>query len=163
MSDKVDKSEMLKDPVCHMLVHETGLSFEYEGKHYVFCSEQCKFRFIFTPHLYLSSHGHLPPKQQGQKIIKCRKFKLDAHLDLRQTDITKSALYAMMGIEEVKIEGDKIEIKYDLLQITTEQISDELSSIGAKLGGGWITQLQLAFINNIEEIEIQSLEVKNKK
>ena len=69
----------------------------------------------------------------------------------------------MMGIHEIFIEGDKIEIQYDLIQVTAEQIADKLALIGAGLGDGWIDRLKLAFINNLEEIEINSLEVENKK
>ena len=69
----------------------------------------------------------------------------------------------MMGIQEIFIEGYKIEIQYDLIQVTSGQIADKLALIGADLGGGWRDRLKLAFINNLEEIEINSLEVKNKK
>ena len=69
----------------------------------------------------------------------------------------------MMGILEICIEGNKLEIKYDLIQVTAEQIADKLALIGANLGGGWIDRLKLAFINHLEEIEINSLEVEKKK
>lgn len=36
-------------------------------------------------------------------------------------------------------------------------------SIGADLGGGWMDRLKLAFTNYLEETEMNSLEVENKK
>lgn len=84
---------------------------------------------------------------------------LSTPLDAMQAEQVKSALLEMMGIHEITIEGDKIEIKYDLIQVTAEQISDKLRLIGIKLGGDWIDRLKLAFINNLEETEIGSHEV----
>jgi hypothetical protein len=46
------------------------------------------------------------------------------------------------------------------MQVTAEQIADKLTLIGAGLGEGWVDRLKLAFINNLEEIEINSLEVE---
>jgi len=69
----------------------------------------------------------------------------------------------MMGIHEVCIEGDQVEIQYDLIQATAEQIADKLGLIGAELGGGWKDRIRLAFINYLEECEIDNLEVENKK
>lgn len=56
-----------------------------------------------------------------------------------------------------------IEIQYDLMQVTAEQIADGLALTGASLGGGWIDRLKLGFVNYQEEIEISGLEVDNKK
>jgi hypothetical protein len=49
------------------------------------------------------------------------------------------------------------------MQVTAEQIANKLVQIGAGLGGGWIGGLKLAFINYLEEREIDSLEVNNIK
>lgn len=84
---------------------------------------------------------------------------LSTPLDAIQTEQVKHALLEMMGIQEITIEGDKIEIQYDLMQVTAEQIADKLGLIGIELGGKWIDRLKLAFINNFEETEVGSLEV----
>ena len=77
------------------------------------------------------------------------------------------ARFVWLGTEnqllEVPIKGGKVEIQYDLMQVTAEQIADKLASIGADLGGGWIDRLKLAFINYLEETEMSSLEVQHKK
>ena len=156
-------NEMLEDYVCHMQVPSASFATEYAGGHYAFCSAQCKERFLASPHLYIGFPGRKAPAQEGKKVIKRRRLLLLAPLDAAQAEQVKQALLEMMGIHEVCIEGDKIEIQYDLVQVTAEQIADKLALIGADLGDGWIDRLKLAFINNLEEIEISSLEVENRK
>ena len=116
-----------------------------------------------NPHLYIGFSGRKAPAQEGKKIIKRHRLSLSAPLDAIQVEQVKRALLEMMGIDEICIEGDRIEIQYDLIQVTVEQIADKLALAGANLGGGWIDRLKLAFINNLEEIEINSLEVEKKK
>lgn len=149
-----------KDPVCHMEVPFESFALEYEGIHHAFCSTQCKERFLSNPHLYIGFPGHKAPAQQGVEVIKNRHFVLSTPLDTTQAEQVKRALLEMMGIREITIDGDKIEIQYDLIQITAEQIADKLGLIGISLGGGWIDRLKLAFINNAEETEAGSLEVR---
>jgi len=156
-------NEMLEDYVCHMQVPSASFATEYAGGHYAFCSAQCKERFLASPHLYIGFPGRKAPAQEGKKVIKRRRLLLLAPLDAAQAEQVKQALLEMMGIHEVCIEGDKIEIQYDLVQVTAEQIADKLALIGVDLGDGWIDRLKLAFINNLEEIEISSLEVENRK
>lgn len=155
--------ETVEDHVCHMQVLPTSFATEYAGGHYAFCSAQCKERFLANPHLYIGFPGRKAPAQQGKKIIKRRRLLLSAPLDAIQAEQVKHALLEMMGIQEIFIEGDKIEIQYDLIQVTAEQIADKLALIESDLGSGWMDRLKLAFINNLEEIEINSLEVEKKK
>lgn len=156
-------NETVKDPVCHMEVPATSFATEYAGGHYAFCSAQCKERFLANPHLYIGFPGRKAPAQEGKKVIKRHRLLLSAPLDTMQAEQVKHALLEMMGIQEASIAGNKIEIQYDLVQVTAEQIADKLTLIGAGLGGGWVDRLKLAFINNLEEIEISSLEVEKTK
>lgn len=156
-------SKTVKDYVCHMQVPATSFATEFAGSHYAFCSAQCKERFLANPRLYIGFPGRKAPAQEGKQVIKCRRLLLSAPLDSIQAEQVKKALLEMMGILEICIEGDKLEIKYDLIQVTAEQIADKLGLIGTDLGGGWLDRLKLAFINNLEEIEIKSLEVEMKK
>ena len=151
-------NEIVKDPVCQMMVPETSFAIKYEGIFRAFCSEQCKERFLENPHLYVGRPGHKAAAQQGETVVKRRSFILSAPLDAMQEEQVKLALFGMMGVQEVNIEGDRIEIQYDLIQATAEQIADQLALIGATLGGGWVDRLKLAFINYKEECEIASLE-----
>ena len=155
-------NEIVKDPVCHMEVASASFATEYAGGHYAFCSAQCKERFLANPHLYIGFPGRPAPAQEGKEVIKRHRLLLSAPLDAMQAEHVKRALLEMMGIHEIFIEGDKIEIQYDLMQVTAEQIVDKLALIGANLGGGWVDRLKLAFINNLEEIEISSLEVEKR-
>ena len=156
-------NEIVKDPVCHMDVPAASLATEFEGIHYAFCSEQCRERFLLNPYLYTGYPGHKAPAQQGIKVVKVRSFALSTPLDSIEAEKVRRALLEMMGIHEVDIGLDKIEIHYDLIQATAEQISDKLELIGTELGGGWKDRLKLAFINYLEECEIGNLEVENKK
>jgi YHS domain-containing protein len=156
-------NEIVEDPVCHMKIQATSFDTEYAGSHYAFCSAQCKERFLANPRLYIGFPGRKAPAQEGKQVIKCRHLLLSVPLDVIQAEQVKNALHEMMGILEVCIEGNKLDIKYDLIQVTGEQIADKLALIGANLGRGWIDRLKLAFINNLEEIEINSLEVEKKK
>lgn len=152
-----------KDPVCHMQVPITSNACEYEGIRYAFCSEQCRERFQANPRLYIGLPGHKAPAQQGSEVIKKRSLMLSEPMDAVQSGQVKHALLSMMGIQAVRIEENKIEIQYDLMQVTTEQIADKLSLIGADLGGDWIDRLKLAFINFQEECEVGNLEVHREK
>jgi YHS domain-containing protein len=146
-----------------MQVPSKSFATEYAGGHYAFCSAQCKERFLANPHLYIGFPGHKAPAQEGKEVIKRHRLLLSVSLDAIQAEQVKRALLEMMGIHEVCVEGGKIEIHYDLLQVTAEQIAEKLALIGADLGGGWVERLKVAFINNLEEIEISSLEARNRK
>lgn len=45
---------MVQDPVCKMIIekHEAKAFFEYKGKVYFFCSEECKEEFKKNPEKY---------------------------------------------------------------------------------------------------------------
>jgi YHS domain-containing protein len=152
--EEIIVKEIVEDPVCHMKVQATLFATEYAGSHYAFCSAQCKERFLANPRLYIGFPGRKAPAQEGKQVIICRSLLLSAPLDAIQSEQVKDALHEMMGLFEISIEGNKLEIKYDLIQVTAEQIADKLALIGAKLGGDWIDRLKLAFINNLEDIEI---------
>ena len=156
-------NETVKDPVCHMSVPATSFATEYAGIHYAFCSTQCRERFLANPHLYTGFPGKKSPVQKGKEVLKQRRMVLAEPLDVKQSEQVERELLEMMGIRSVRIDGNNIEIRYDLMQATAEQIADKLALIGTELGGGWIASLKLAFINYFEKCEIDSLEIENKK
>jgi len=156
-------NETVEDYVCHMQVSPSSFPIEYAGSHYAFCCEQCRERFLANPRIYVGFPGHKAPAQEGKQVIKCRTLLLSEALEAEQAEQVKQALLGMMGIHEICIEGNKIEIRYDLIQVTVEQIADKLGLVGSGLGGGWIDRLKLAFINYLEEVEVSNLEVDNKK
>lgn len=150
------------DPVCHKVAFDASLSAEFGGKQYAFCSAQCKERFLANPHLYVGFPGRDAPAQEGKHVIKRHRLTLSTPLDPSQAEHVSRALRDMVGIHEVHVDADRLEIQYDLIQATAEQIAGKLALIGADLGGGWVDRLKLAFINNLEEIEINSLEVRER-
>lgn len=146
-----------KDPVCQTQVRTRLYATEYGDHHYAFCSPQCLERFLAHPHLYIGYPGRDAPAQEGKQVIKRRHILLSQPLDPAQSEQVRRALLEMKGVLEVVIEGGKVEIQYDLIRVTAEQIADKLALIGASLGDGWMDRLKLAFISNLEEIESNSL------
>lgn len=149
-----------KDPVCGMMVDTPNHVVDYQGIRFFFCSEQCKERFIANPHLYVGSPGHSAPKQEGKEVIKKRRLHLVQPLSWQDAEILTAALREMMGVKAVIAQGDRVEITYDLLQATAEQIEVKLSEIGAMLGEGWTERLRRAFIHYEEECTVENLEAQ---
>ncbi|MBI5897127.1 MAG: hypothetical protein HZB24_14365, partial [Desulfobacterales bacterium] len=52
-----------------------------------------------------------------------------------------------------------IEISYDLLQVSADDIEVALTAAGVRLGQGWTERLQRACTHQVEEWEIEGLEV----
>jgi len=145
-------------PVCYMHVQDTALSHSYAGMQFVFCSQQCKDRFAANPHLYIGKPGSPSPKQQGKQVIKCRVLKLSQAVPDEVKQHVTDALNDMMGIRKITIESDRIEISYDLMEATSQQIEATLEAAGNRLSSGWGEILKRAFIHYLEETEIDSLE-----
>lgn len=153
----IHRHELIKDPVCGMMVEPQANAIEYLQMHFAFCSIQCKDRFIANPHVYIGYPGQKAPKQKGVEVIKRRRISLGHSLSPEGALIVEQSLNSMMGIKDIRIEEGAIVITYDLLQATLEQIEQHLVAIGAELGGIWTDRLRQAFIHESEEWEIDSL------
>jgi YHS domain-containing protein len=156
-------SRLVKDPVCGMQIEPHMHAIEWQQSHYAFCSDQCRDRFLANPHLYIGFPGQKAPKQEGLEVLKKRRLHVAQFLSPSQSDRLIGALQAMMGIKSVAVDGDKIEITYDLLQVTAEQIETKIAEIGLLLGEGWTEQLRRAFVHFEEELEAGNLEVYKKR
>jgi YHS domain-containing protein len=154
--------QKFKDPVCGMVVDEHKIVTSYEGVHYVFCSNQCQERFESNPHLYIGHPGHKAPKQEGVKLVKIRRFKLEHSLSLSDAKVLANELYDMMGIMNLQINDMDIEVTYDLMEATAEQIENKMVEIGINLGEKWAQVLRREFIHLIEETEVSSMEEEPK-
>lgn len=143
-----------KDPVCGMEVKPHQNEIIYLDISYAFCSEYCQQRFLANPHLYVGLPGQEAPKQQGIEVIKKRTLRLASPLPPQNADMLREALQAMMGIKNVSVDGEQIEITYDLLQATAEHIEAKIEEIGVRLGDGWAERLRRAFVHYEEECEI---------
>ncbi|HEC28543.1 MAG TPA: YHS domain-containing protein [Gammaproteobacteria bacterium] len=146
------------DPVCLMEVERSSLEHEYQGKSYSFCSQQCHDRFEANPHLYIGRPGKPSPKQQGRSVIRKRTLKLETSVPDHVRHHIKDMLGKMMGIKTVSIENNTIQITYDLLEVTAQQIEDALEKNGENLSNTLSTKLQKAFFHYLEETELDNLE-----
>lgn len=155
-------SKSVKDVVCGMEVDPHQNRVTYLEIDYAFCSAQCRERFMANPHLYIGLPGQKAPKQEGREVLKRRRLRLAQPLSPPQAAGVIEALRAMMGIKAVSAEGVRIEIVYDLLQATAEQIEEKLAEIGVQLGGTWTEQLRRAFVYYEEECELSNLEVRER-
>lgn len=148
------------DLVCGMEVNSDDISVDYQGSHYAFCSEQCLERFQSNPHLYIGYPGSEAPKHAGMEVIKTRTLKLAEPLPQEITSKVIDYIESMMGIQNVEVDGDRIDITYDLLQATESQIEAAIAEAGAVLGDDWTERLRRAFVHYMEETEAVTLEAR---
>jgi len=153
------RPDQVKDPVCGMPVARDQHALTYLQMHFAFCSAQCRQRFLANPGLYVGHPGHKAPVQQGQVVLKRRRLKLTEPLPAPLAQAILKSIGEMMGIGHIRIDSDTIEIEYDLLQVTEEQIESVLGDAGATLNDRWSERLRRAFVHYLEETEIASLEV----
>lgn len=149
-----------KDIVCGMEVNADDISLDYQGCHYVFCSNQCLERFQLNPHLYIGYPGSEAPKHAGIVVLKKRRLKLSEPLPQEVADQFIEYMEAMMGIHSIKINGDRITIIYDLLQATELQIEKKIIDAGIVLGDNLTEKIRRAFVHFMEETEVESLEAR---
>lgn len=139
-------------PVCGMDTEVVIRSVEYHEMNFHFCSDQCRETFVAHPSLYSSKFG-----KERSEIRKRRVMRLAEPLDNEVTDLLIPYLEAMMGVNAVAVEGDKVNVSYDLLQVTERQIEKALVNIGLQLGDGWVERLRRSWVHNTEEIERDNL------
>lgn len=151
-------SIIAKDPVCGMLVDAHTIEIVYAGIHYAFCSKQCRERFVANPHLYVGYPGHKAPKQRGIQVVKRRRFRLEHLLSPLESELLTEDLQGMMGVRKVHVDDMMIEVTYDLMEVTAEQIEARLVEIGLRLGEEWPERLRCGFIHFLEESEVSGLE-----
>ena len=149
-------------PVCRMEVEEGDLALVYLGMDFAFCSEQCRDRFQATPHLYVGLPGRKAAKQEGRELLKRRCIQLDAKLAPEEMRMLEDALTAMMGIKQLVVKEDAVQITYDLIEATEEQIERTLLEAGARLGRGWTERLRRAWVHYTEDCEALNMQVTNR-
>ena len=151
---------VFKDVVCGMNVNSDDLSLDYQGIHYAFCSSQCLERFQSSPHLYIGYPGSEAPKHAGVEVLKKRRLKLAEPLPQGLDNQFIEYLAAMMGIHNIVIDGNSIDITYDLLQVTESQIEKNITDADIVLGDDMMEKIRRAFVDFTEEIEVESLEAR---
>lgn len=155
-----NSNEAFKDVVCGMMVGSDEISTDYQGCHYAFCSNQCLERFKSSPHLYIGFPGSEAPGHAGVEILKKRRLKLSESLTHETENRVIECLTSMMGIKQVEIEDDRITIIYDLMQATEAQIEQAICASNIVLGDDLMEKIRRAFVHNMEETEIESMEAR---
>ena len=142
-----------------MQVPAGQMSLEYQGIHLAFCSEQCRERFEENPHLYLGTPGNKAVKQTGKKLIKRRCYLLDQPLSTSQAKLLTEKLSRMMGVRYLAIEKTKVEIQYDLLEVTAAQIERTIIEAGGGMGGGLVKRIRRALVHYTEACQTTNMAV----
>jgi len=140
-------------PVCGMKTEVDVQSVEHHKMYFHFCSEQCRETFVAHPSLYMIKAAG---KEQSE-IFKRRTMHLAEPLGKGGAELLSPYLTKLMGVKEVVIEGDKVRITYDLLQITEIQIEKVLAEVGVKLGGDWLERLRRGWVHDCEDNELDNL------
>ena len=149
----MDSDELVRDPVCGMMVKSDSLRVMHLEIPYAFCSRQCLDRFLHRPQLYAGSPTRRAPGQLGAEVIKRRRLRLAEPLSFEQAATVAAALEAMMGVKDVVAQGEHVAVTYDLLQATAAQIEATLTEVGVRLGDRWSERLRRAFVHYEEECE----------
>jgi len=149
----VDK-EHIACPVCGMNATDSSVYAVHLGITYYFCMEQCRENFLARPTLYM---GKKPPSHEDRAVIKRRRFKLDQPLAGMKREDLLTALNQLMSVRNVSIEGDRLSIDYNLLEINAGQIEAVLVIVGASMGSGWADRLKRGWVNYTEENELDNL------
>ena len=139
-------------PVCGMATVPEVPTVEHHKMYFHFCSEQCRETFIAHPNLYSTKVG-----KERDEILKRRTMRLTEPLDKEVAELLVPYLTEMMGVREVTVEGEKVHITYDLLQVTEIKIEKALVEVGLQLGGGWLERLGRSWVHDSEEIELDNL------
>lgn len=151
--------QKVRDPVCGMEVAPGQHALVHLQMEFAFCSEQCRARFLAHPHLYIGYPGVKAAKQAGKTMLKRRRLRLARPLSGEGAAIVEEVLHGLIGVVHVSIVGEVIEITYELLQVSAGEIEATLTGAGVRLGADWTEQLKRAFMHEVEEWEIESLEV----
>jgi len=141
-------------PVCAMDTKKSSACAEHSGITYYFCTPQCRENFLARPLLYI---GKTSVKRMGQEVIKRRTFSLDQAMGGMQAEALLMALKQLMSVDNINIEGDRISIDYDLLEINASQIEAALVAAGASMGSGWAERLKRGWIHYTEENQLDNL------
>lgn len=139
-------------PVCGMKVVSTQYPMQYHKMYFHFCSEQCRERFEATPQLYSSGTA-----EQRTPLLKQRQLRLGKPCTPDEIKVIEVNLLALMGVTEVTIQGDRLQISYDLMQVTQLRIEQALNELAVMLDNGWWQRLRRGAVHNAEENELSNL------
>jgi len=139
-------------PVCGMQVDSVKYKMQYHKMLFHFCSEQCRETFTAKPQLYVGM-----AVEKRTPVLKRRKLHLARSCSPEAKKKIEARLLELMGVTEVNIQDDHLEICYDLFQVALSQIEQVLNELNVDLDSSWWQRLRRAWIRNAEENELDNL------
>jgi len=145
-------------PVCQMAVVDDTYKSILRGMTFWLCSKQCQDRFSQKPSLYVGDPKHgKSAKQHGIKVQKTRVINLQLPDNAESVSLLIQSLMSLMGVQQAKVNQGQLEIEYDLLQVSLEDIENQIKSIGVELSQSWLDKIHEAFIHFHEEGQLDNL------
>jgi len=139
-------------PVCGMKVESAQYKTQYHKMYFHLCSEQCRETFATRPQRY--ANGAV---EKRTAVIKHRNLRLAKAHSLDEVKVIEAYLLEMMGMTDAHIQGECLQISYDLLQVTQARIEQLLNKLEAGLDNSWWQRLRRGWIHNTEENELGNL------
>jgi YHS domain-containing protein len=131
-------------PVCGMKADSTVPAVQYQKRYFHFCSVQCRDTFNVHPPLYTGT-----PRRDER--LRDQILHLAEPIDDEVATLLVTYLKEMMGVREVSIAGDRLSIRYDLLQVNASPVERKLNEAGIELGNSWLLRLRRATMGNIHQ------------
>jgi len=139
-------------PVCGMRVESALYKTQYHKMYFHFCSEQCRETFEATPQLYASG-----AVEKREPVLKYRVLRLASVRAPDEVKAIEAHLMEMMGVTKVQFQGDRLQISYDLLQVTQSRIEQALIELKVELDNGWWQRVRRGWVRDTENNELQNL------
>lgn len=143
-------------PVCGMAVESSLHRLDYRKMTIPFCSQQCCEMFAENPSLYSRKQGSV-----RDEIIKQRRLLLAAPTDEETRRNIEATLQDMMGIREIRVDGNRLIVRYDLMQVTCARIAQALHHAGVQLAANTWRRVGRAWIDNLEQNELKNRADRN--
>lgn len=141
-----------------MRVTEDSYAVQLRGMTFWLCSEQCRERFTQRSSLYIGDPKHgKSAKQHGIKVEKKRTINLVLPNNHESASLLIQYLNSLMGVIEAKINQGQLEIEYDLVQVSLEEIEAFIKSTGIDIEQSWMDKVHDAFIHFNEEGQLDNL------
>lgn len=145
-------------PVCEMSVADNKLSVNFRGIDLWFCSQQCQDRFNQRPSLYIGDPKHgKSVKQHGVRVNKQRLIKLELPDNEGFKIKLINGLNSLMGVTQAKINQKVLEIEYDLVQISLDEIEHYILASGVDMEQSWLDKVHDTLLHLSEEGELGNL------
>ncbi|SDK18529.1 YHS domain-containing protein [Microbulbifer yueqingensis] len=146
------------DPVCGEMVPEGAHSWTHRHIKYSFCSDHCRERFQRWPHLYVGEATFgLAEGQLGTSVPKSHTIVLAEAPSAEEALHLSEALAALKGVDEVRFDGERALVHYDLMQVSLADIEKAIITEAGGLRQRISDRVERALIHYSEECELDNL------